>query len=112
MQRLEVCWGCSGLPTLAPGFTLRVLPEGRGGGPKTPYDRPKSNQMGWGPHGAGGPFVTVICLAAEITNTFLSEGLAATGLRTLMPPSCGHTGRGLGLGEGLEMECGDQQAEA
>lgn len=72
------------------------------------------SQTRWagGPHGAGGPFVTVICLAAEITNTFLSEGLAATGLRTLMPPSCGHTGRGLGLGEGLEMEWGDQQAEA
>lgn len=48
MQRLEVRWGYSGLRTLAPGFTLRVLPEGRGGGPKAPYDRPKSNQMGWG----------------------------------------------------------------
>lgn len=33
---------------------------------------------------------------AEITNTFLSEGLAATGLRVLMPPSCGHTGLGGG----------------
>lgn len=35
---------------------------------------------------------------AEITNTFLSEGLAATGLRVLMPPSCGHTGLGWGGG--------------
>lgn len=58
--------------------------------------------MGWGPHGACGPFVTVICPAAEITNTFLSEGLAATGLWALMPPSCGHNGWGLGLGEGVE----------
>lgn len=104
--------GCRGLPTLAPGFTLRVLPEGRGGGPRAPYDRPKSNQMGWGPRGAGGPFVTVICPAAEITNTFLSEGLAATGLRALMPPSCGHTGRGVGLGEGTGRGRAGQQAVA
>ena len=27
----------------------------------------------------------------QITNTFLSEGLAATGLWALMPPSCGHS---------------------
>lgn len=96
VQRLEVPRGCSRLPILAPGFTLRVLPEGRGGGPRAPYDRPKSNQMGWGPRGAVGPFVTVICPAAEITNTFLSEGLAATGLRVLMPYSCGHNGGGWG----------------
>lgn len=108
--------GTSGLPTLAPGFTRRVLPEGRGGAPGAPYDRPKSNQMGWGPRGAGGPFVTIICPAAKITNTFLSEGLAATGLWALMPPSCGHTGWGLTLragmerGEGMERGQGGQQA--
>ena len=34
----------------------------------------------------------------QITNTFLSEGLAATGLRALMPPSCGHTAWGWGRG--------------
>jgi hypothetical protein len=50
--------------------------------------------MGQEPHGAGRPFVTVICPAAEITNTFLSEGLTATSLWVLMPPSCGHTERG------------------
>lgn len=69
--------------------------------------------MGWGPRGAGEPFVTVICPAAKITNTFLSEGLAATGLRALMPPSCGHTwGGGVegGLGEGMEKGCRGQQA--
>lgn len=102
--------GMSGLPTLAPGFTRRILPEGRGGAPGAPYDRPKSNQMGWGPCGAGGPFVTVICPAAKITNTFLSEGLAATGLWALMPPSCGHTGWGLTLREGMERGQGGQQA--
>lgn len=112
IQRLAVHQGCSRLPTLAPGFTLRVLPEGRGGGPRAPYDRPKSNQMGWGPRGAVGPFVTVICPAAEITNTFLSEGLAATGLRALMPYSCGRTGVGVGLGEGMERGYGGQQAAA
>ena len=68
--------------------------EGMSGGPRVPADRPKSNQMGQGPHGAGGPFVTVICPAAKITNTFFSEGPAATGLRALMPPSCGHAGPG------------------
>lgn len=37
----------------------------------------------------------------QITNTFLSEGLAATGLRALMPPSCGHTAWGWGWGRGV-----------
>lgn len=91
---LEACWGCLELPALAPSLTVGVLLEGRGGGPRASANRPKSNQMGWGPYGAAGPFVTVICPAAEITNTFLSEGLAATGLWALMPPSCGHTGPG------------------
>lgn len=36
----------------------------------------------------------------QITNTFLSEGLAATGLRALMPPSCGHSAWGWGWGGG------------
>lgn len=71
-----------------------VLLEGMSGGPRVLADRPKSNQMGQGPRGAGGPFVTVICPAAKITNTFFSEGPAATGLRALMPPSCGHSGPG------------------
>lgn len=107
MQKLEVLRAAQGCPHGPLGFTLRVLPEGRARGPRAPYDRPKSNQMGWGPRGAGGPFVTVICpAAAKITNTFLSEGLAATGLQALMPPSCGHTGWGLGVGEGMERGCG------
>ena len=36
----------------------------------------------------------------QITNTFLSEGLAATGLWALMPPSCGHSAWGWGWGWG------------
>lgn len=81
------------MPTLVPGLALRVLLE-MSGGPRVLADRPKSNQMGQGPHGAGEPFVTVICPTAKITNTFFSEGPAATGLRALMPPSCGHSGPG------------------
>lgn len=67
--------------------------------------------MGWGPCGAGGPFVTVICPAAKITNTFLSEGLAAIGLRALMLPSCGHTGRGLGWGKVQRGDVGGPQMD-
>lgn len=81
------------MPIPVPGLALRV-PLEMSGGPRVLADRPKSNQMGQGPRGAGEPFVTVICPAAKITNTFFSEGPAATGLRALMPPSCGHAGPG------------------
>lgn len=86
--------GSLDMPTPVPGLALRVLLEGMNGGPRVLTDRPKSNQMDQGPLGAVEPFVTVICPAAKITNTFFSEGPAATGLRALMPPSCGHSGLG------------------
>lgn len=89
-----------GLPSPAPRLRSEGTARGQGWGPKGTLRQAKVKPDGPGPRGAGGPFVTVICPAAEITNTFLSEGLAATGPRALMPPSCGHMGRGGGLGEG------------
>lgn len=83
--------GLSAYAHTSPQSYSWALHEGMNGGPRVLADRPKSNQMGQGPRGAGGPFVTVICPAAKITNTFFSEGPAATGLRALMPPSCGHS---------------------
>lgn len=71
-------------PSRGPGLTLRVFvsPRGQGWRLKGIHRQAKVKPDGLGgPAGRGGPFVTVICPAAKITNTFLSEGLPATGLR-------------------------------